>query len=88
MSVILNLQTSFRFCLCGYGAKFECDWHLSSDRNCGKPICDKHAKEVGKNKHLCPFHTLQYETWKRKHPEKVGVVELGVQPNLFEGAEA
>lgn len=86
MSAILDLRYSFEFCLCGYGAKFHCDWHVAEDRNCNKPLCLKHAKEVGPDKHLCPFHQVQYESWKRRHPEKVAAVESGMQVSLFEGA--
>jgi hypothetical protein len=84
--VILNLQTSFSFCLCGHGARFRCDWKKSDDALCRKPLCEKHAKEVASGKHLCPFHQLQYESWKRRHPEKVAGVETGIQSSLFEGA--
>lgn len=88
MSAILNLQLSFRFCLCGYGAKFLCDWITDVDETrCHKPICEKHAKQVGLNKHLCPFHQKLYESWKRRHPEKVMTVEVGMQASLFEGAQ-
>lgn len=87
MSYILDLRYSFEFCLCGHGAKFHCDWKKSADELCDKPICQKHAKEVGPDKHLCPFHQLQYQSWKRKHPEKVGAVEVGVQESLFDGAQ-
>jgi hypothetical protein len=84
VSYILDLRYSFEFCLCGYGAKFHCDWKQSADELCCKPICAKHAKEVAPGKHLCPFHQLQYATWKRRHPDKILVVEVGVQSNLFQ----
>jgi len=86
--VILNLRSSFEFCLCGYGAKFRCDWNKSADAKCRKPICEKHAKAVGPDKHLCPFHQLQYDSWKRRHPDKVLKVEVGVQESLFGEASA
>jgi hypothetical protein len=86
VSFIQKLATAFRFCLCGYGAKFTCDWKVSADRMCDKPICDKHAKQVAPGKHLCPFHQVQYDSWKRKHPEKVTSVEVGIQESLFQEA--
>ena len=86
MSVIPNLRYSFTFCLCGHGARFTCDWFKLAEERCGKPLCDKHAKPVGEVKHLCPFHQLQYESWKRRHPEKVAVIEVGVQERLFQEA--
>lgn len=85
MSAILSLRYSFEFCLCGYGAKFHCDWKTHSG-TCDKPLCEKHAKAVGPDKHLCPFHQLQYDSWKRRHPEKVLMVESGVQESLFQEA--
>lgn len=87
MSAILALRYSFVFCLCGYSAKFCCDWKTELGK-CAKLVCDKHATKVGADKHLCPFHKLQYESWKRRHPEKVAAVESGTQASLFEGAQA
>jgi hypothetical protein len=83
VSFINDLRYSFEFCLCGYAARFHCDWKKDSGL-CAKPICAKHAKEVAPGKHLCPFHQHQYDSWKRRHPEKVVAVEVGVQQSLFE----
>lgn len=85
MSAILNLRSSFEFCLCGHGAKFRCDWIVTSDvvARCGKSICEKHALEVGLDKHLCPFHQQLYESWKRRNPGRVREIESGKQESLF-----
>lgn len=84
--IICRGRHTVEFCMCGRQGDFLCDWKVPDRKSgtCDKPICSKHAKKVGPEKHLCPFHQLQYETWKRKHPEKVAAVEVGVQESLFD----
>jgi hypothetical protein len=88
--IVCRDRNKVKWCLCGYQAVFLCDWKApeKSSGTCDKPICAKHAKEVSPGKHLCPFHQVQYESWKRRHPEKVATVEVGVQTNLFESGGA
>lgn len=33
-----------------------CDWPVDGGRTCDLPLCDAHAREVGKNRHYCPDH--------------------------------
>lgn len=42
---------------------FLCDWKVAKGRTCDKAICSAHAKEVAKDKHLCPEHQKAYEAW-------------------------
>lgn len=86
--IICGERRKVQFCMCGREGVFLCDWKVSDHKSgtCDKPICAKHAKEVAPGKHLCPFHQLQYDTWKRRHPEKVSAVEVGVQEGLFQEA--
>jgi len=83
--IICGGRSKAQFCLCGYQAVFLCDWKVSANKSgtCDKPLCAKHAKEVAVGKHLCPFHQHQYESWKRRHPDRVVVAESGLQQSLF-----
>ena len=76
------------FCMCGRVASFLCDWKVRERKSgtCDKPICSSHAKQVAPGKHLCPFHQHQYDSWKRRHPERVEAAEKGLQQSLFSEA--
>jgi len=54
-------------CACSRAAEFECDWKVSPTERCNAPICGNHAKEVDKNKHLCPLHQRVFDAWRRRH---------------------
>jgi hypothetical protein len=78
------------YCACGRKATCLCDWKMPEKKSgtCDKPVCARHAKEVVPGKHLCPEHQLQYDTWRRKHPD-VDVRGSGAgaeQKSLFEEA--
>lgn len=38
-----------------------CDWALSDGNTCDAPLCDAHAREIGRNRHLCPTHFKQHQ---------------------------
>jgi len=82
--IVCGGRSKAKFCLCGHKAIVLCDWKVAERKSgtCDKPLCLKHAKEVAAGKHLCPFHQLQYDSWKRRHPEKTIAVE--VQQQLFQ----
>ena len=56
-------------CKCGWISVYLCDWKIgknftrSLSIDCDRPMCAAHAFEVGKDKHLCPFHVEQYRAW-------------------------
>jgi len=58
-----------KYCSCGRPAPFLCDWKIKEKKSgtCDLPICEKHALEVGQDKHLCPLHQKSYEAWKKRH---------------------
>lgn len=58
------------YCACGHNAPFLCDWKVKGKRSgtCDLPICEKHALQVGPDKHLCPLHQKAYQEWKKAHP--------------------
>jgi hypothetical protein len=68
------------FCACGRSATALCDWKMGADKTCDRPICEAHAKQVARGKHLCPEHQLLYDEWLRRHPP--------AQRNLFDEAAA
>jgi hypothetical protein len=35
---------------------FLCDWKLDDGSTCDAPLCDEHAHQVAKDRHLCPTH--------------------------------
>lgn len=46
---------------CGISA-FLCDWPVGEDsegQTCDAPLCDAHARQVGRNRHYCPRHHAQ-----------------------------
>lgn len=45
-------------CACISG--FLCDHELSNGQTCDAPLCDAHAHQVAKNRHLCPGHFAAY----------------------------
>jgi hypothetical protein len=70
-----------KFCGCGLQAVALCDWKIPSrdSGTCDKPMCARHAKQVGRGKHLCPEHQLAWDAWQRRHPP--------AQPSLFDQVE-
>ena len=64
-----------KFCaICGRQAVALCDWKMREHKSglCDLPVCAAHAKKVGLQKHLCPEHQLQCESWKKRHPSPQG----------------
>lgn len=41
---------------CHQWSEFLCDWATMPGRTCDAPLCESHAREVGKNRHFCPEH--------------------------------
>ena len=75
-AVHVNTGRKPKYCDCGHVAPFLCDWKMPANESgtCDKPICAKHAEQVGENKHLCLFHSRAWADWKRRHPDRVPVV--------------
>lgn len=60
----------------GIGA-YTCDWDLGHGLECGMPLCEEHAHQVGRDKHYCPKHLAM--------AREVGDEKPGPQASLFEG---
>lgn len=82
VAMICGVRSSRKFCKCGREAVALCDWKIRKKKSgtCDEPICDLHAKRVGRGKHLCPEHQLRYAAWKARNPDP--------QMWLFEGKAA
>lgn len=39
---------------CGVMSAFLCDGHVGSGHTCDRALCQAHAHQVGRNRHLCP----------------------------------
>lgn len=37
-----------------------CDWKLSDGTTCDAPLCQAHAQEIARNRHLCQLHHRQH----------------------------
>lgn len=35
---------------------FLCDFELPDGKTCDAPLCAEHAKQIGPDRHLCPWH--------------------------------
>lgn len=69
--LLCGLQGDKTFCgVCGRIAYLLCDWKVRGPGRgtCDLPICEKHALQVGPDKHLCPLHQKAYADWQRRHP--------------------
>lgn len=38
---------------------FLCDHENSDGKTCDAPLCDEHARQVGRDLHLCPRHAAE-----------------------------
>jgi hypothetical protein len=62
--------------VCGETGALLCDWILakgtpySPGRTCDRRICDKHAQQVGPDKHLCPEHQAAYAQWQAQRAQR------------------
>jgi hypothetical protein len=72
-TIVCGIRSRKKFCACGHAADLLCDWKVKEKKSgtCDAPICPKHAKQVGPDKHLCPLHQKAYESWLRQHPGAV-----------------
>lgn len=43
-------------CKCGARGDKLCDWPIGDGKTCDKPMCDRHATNVGKNLDYCKIH--------------------------------
>jgi hypothetical protein len=41
---------------CGAPAGFQCDYPMGARKTCDVHLCARHAREVGPDQHLCPYH--------------------------------
>lgn len=46
---------------CAAVSGFLCDHPDGGGRTCDRPLCNAHARQVGKNRHFCPEHFTQQE---------------------------
>ena len=42
--------------ICGGISGFQCDWPVGDGRTCDANLCEAHAWQLGRNRHLCPTH--------------------------------
>jgi hypothetical protein len=49
-----KLGPECRACICV--ADFLCDYPMGEGKTCDAPMCRKHAREVGPDRHYCPWH--------------------------------
>jgi hypothetical protein len=87
--IVCGVRVTAKYCECGHRGIFLCDWKIRRGEKlstCDKPICARHAKEVAPGKHLCPEHQLEYDGWKKRHPE--ADVKRGEQQGLFQESAA
>lgn len=54
---------------CGAPAGRMCDWKVTRDRTCDKPICVDHTCSPAPGKDLCPAHAKRWAD----HPKNVSV---------------
>lgn len=47
-------------------SSYLCDHELSGGKTCDAPLCELHAKVVGKDRHLCPRHAAE---WAKANPQ-------------------
>jgi hypothetical protein len=80
VAIVCGGHAKKTFCACGRESVALCDWKVPAHKSgtCDRPLCASHAKQVARNKHLCPDHQVGYDLWKAKHPAP--------QRNLFEEA--
>lgn len=45
-----------RCAFCGAWSTKLCDWPAGPGKTCDRPLCDKHAVNVGPNRDWCPNH--------------------------------
>jgi len=69
-AIICGTRQRVKYCACGRVAPLLCDWKVKEKRSatCDQPICEKHAMQVGPDKHLCPQHQKAYAEWQKRHP--------------------
>ena len=41
---------------CEHAGDFLCDWPMGRGKTCDLPLCTRHAREIGEDRHLCPIH--------------------------------
>lgn len=61
---------------CSQRHQFLCDWKLKGEKagkTCDKKLCAKHARQVAKDKHLCPAHANEWATHP-KNPNRQGTL--------------
>lgn len=49
---------------CGISA-YLCDWPVGEPAEgltCSAPLCEAHAREVGRNRHYCPAHHAEHQS--------------------------
>lgn len=52
-----------------------CDWPLSDGKTCDAPLCEAHAHQVGRNRHLCQIHFKQHQA-EQPQPDLFGLQEI------------
>lgn len=59
---------------CAGLSAYLCDWTNTDGKTCDAPLCNAHAHQIGKNRHLCPMHYARH-------------LQQNPQPDLFAGPE-
>lgn len=62
---------------CGGAIAYLCDWKLKgkhTGRTCSRAVCTRCAKQVGREKHLCPAHARKWDAHPKnpKNAEQAG----------------
>lgn len=61
--------------LCAAVSGFLCDHPDGNGGTCDMPLCNAHARQVGKNRHFCPEHFTEDEQGRGQKGLFTGLVE-------------
>lgn len=51
---------------CSGVGDYLCDYPVGDDKTCDRPMCDRHAREVGQNMHYCVTHKRMWDEYKQR----------------------
>ena len=49
---------------CGYVSDYLCDYPVGYGKTCDRPMCEKHAHEIGPDLHYCQAHFAEWKKYK------------------------
>lgn len=69
-----ELLVAFKPCSwCDCFHDFLCDYPMGRGKTCDTLLCEKHARAIGEDKHLCPIHFAEFQ-------KKAGVDRINPWP--------